>query len=241
MIYTPQTKMALMLCFKAHKKQTDKSGLPYVFHPFHLAEQMHDEDTTVVALLHDVVEDTPYTLRDLEKMGFSSTVVTALALMTHDKSMPYLDYVWKIRENSVARAVKQADLRHNSDLSRLDYVTENDRSRVLKYRMAGAILEEHRKEHDGTYRVEIPLDDERLYFLSMFYRETGPEKYSLDAEYANDVHCLFSAGDAEQVKRLLPNAESLPEALAIYLRNYNEENFITLLQKNGIPYESFHY
>ena len=53
MIYTPMTKTALKLCFEAHKDQTDKSGLPYVFHPFHLAEQMSDEKTTVVALLHD--------------------------------------------------------------------------------------------------------------------------------------------------------------------------------------------
>ena len=56
MIYTEQTKKALRLCFAAHKEQTDKSGMPYVFHPFHLAEQMNDEDTVTVALLHDVVE-----------------------------------------------------------------------------------------------------------------------------------------------------------------------------------------
>ena len=54
MIYTSDTKKAMKLCFEAHKEQTDKSGLPYVFHPFHVAEQMSDEDTTVAALLHDV-------------------------------------------------------------------------------------------------------------------------------------------------------------------------------------------
>ena len=70
MLYTDLTKRALKLCFAAHRDQTDKSGLPYVFHPFHLAEQMPDELTTVVALLHDVVEDTPYTLEDLAKLGF---------------------------------------------------------------------------------------------------------------------------------------------------------------------------
>ena len=60
MIYTPMTKTALKLCFEAHRDQTDKSGMPYVFHPFHLAEQMSDEKTTVVALLYDVIEDTDY-------------------------------------------------------------------------------------------------------------------------------------------------------------------------------------
>ena len=68
MIYTEKTKKALKLCFDAHKEQTDKSGMPYVFHPFHLAEQMETEETTVVALLHDVIEDTDYTLEDLKKM-----------------------------------------------------------------------------------------------------------------------------------------------------------------------------
>ena len=75
MIYTPETKKALALCFEAHKEQKDKSGLPYVFHPFHLAEQMADEESTVVALLHDVIEDTDYTLGDLKAMGFGENYV----------------------------------------------------------------------------------------------------------------------------------------------------------------------
>ena len=64
------TKKALKLCFDAHKSQTDKGGMPYVFHPFHLAEQMNDESTTIVALLHDIVEDTDYTLDNLLALGF---------------------------------------------------------------------------------------------------------------------------------------------------------------------------
>lgn len=141
MLYTPMTKKALCLCFEAHKEQKDKSGLPYVFHPFHLAEQMVTEETTVVALLHDVVEDTGYTLADLGAMGFPKAVLDALALMTHDKSVDYLDYVRAIRPNPIARAVKLADLRHNSDLSRLDTATEKDLARREKYRQAIALLE----------------------------------------------------------------------------------------------------
>ena len=120
MIYTQQTKKALKLCFEAHKDQVDQSGMPYVFHPFHLAEQMTDEDTTVVALLHDVVEDTDYTLDDLKEMGFSQQVLEAIALMTHEEGVPYLEYVARIRENPIAKAVKLADIDHNSDASRLD-------------------------------------------------------------------------------------------------------------------------
>ena len=142
MIYTPETKKAMKLCFDAHKKQVDKSGLPYVFHPFHLAEQMTDEDTTVVALLHDVVEDSDYTFADLQELGFSESVLAALRLLTHDESVPYMDYVAAIKKNPVARAVKLADLRHNSDLSRMDEVTEKTLARREKYLAAIRLLEE---------------------------------------------------------------------------------------------------
>jgi len=142
MIYTPDTKKAMRICFRAHKDQVDKSGMPYVFHPFHLAEQMRDEDTTVVALLHDVVEDTPYTLDDLADLGFNERVIDAIALMTHDDAVPYMDYVAAIRKNPIARAVKLADLAHNSDLSRLDEVDETALERAEKYKKAIRLLEE---------------------------------------------------------------------------------------------------
>ncbi len=141
MIYTELTKRALRLCYVAHRDQTDKSGLPYVFHPFHLAEQMTDETTTVVALLHDVVEDTDYTLEDLAEMGYPAPVLEALALLTHDPSVPYLDYVARIQPNPVARAVKLADLRHNSDLTRLDNVGVRELQRIQKYQAAIRLLE----------------------------------------------------------------------------------------------------
>lgn len=140
MIYTPATKKALKLCFDAHKNQVDKSGMPYVFHPFHLAEQMEDEITTIVALLHDLVEDTDYTFNDLKQMGFSLEVIGALTLMTHDKSIPYMEYINKIKENPIATAVKLADLKHNSDLSRFDTVDEKAIKRKEKYTEAIQIL-----------------------------------------------------------------------------------------------------
>ena len=141
MIYTDKTKKAMKLCFEAHKDQLDKSGIPYVFHPFHVAEQMTDEVTTIVALLHDVVEDTDYKLDDIAAMGFGQDVVDALALMTHDKNVPYLDYVAKIKDNPIAKAVKLADLAHNSDLTRLDVIDEKTRKRMEKYKTTIALLE----------------------------------------------------------------------------------------------------
>lgn len=142
MIYTAKTKAALKLCFDAHKNQTDKSGMPYVFHPFHLAEQMKDEDTTIVALLHDVVEDTDYTIADLKRMGFPTNVLEALELLTHNDGTPYMEYVAKIKDNPIAKAVKLADLEHNSDLSRLDTVDENALKRKEKYGQAIRLLNE---------------------------------------------------------------------------------------------------
>ncbi|MGN0006255.1 MAG: GTP pyrophosphokinase [Candidatus Gastranaerophilaceae bacterium] len=142
MIYTEMTKKALKLSFEAHKNQVDKSGMPYVYHPFHLAEQMSDEDKTIVALLHDVVEDTDYTLDDLSLMGFSDAIIEVISLMTHDKNTTYIDYIVHISKNSIAKAVKLADLKHNSDLTRLDVVTDKDLNRVEKYKKAIVLLEE---------------------------------------------------------------------------------------------------
>ncbi len=96
----------------------------------------------MVALLHDVVEDTDYTLEDIKKMGFNEKVIDALALLTHDPKVDYMDYVTKIKNNSLAKAVKLADLNHNSDLSRFDTVTEGDLKRNEKYKRAIAFLEE---------------------------------------------------------------------------------------------------
>ena len=144
MIYTPLTKKALKLCFEAHRDQVDKTDMPYVFHPFHLAEQMTDELTTVCALLHDVVEDTDYTISDLTEMGFPKEVTDAIALLTHDPAVPYMDYVAEVAKNPIARAVKIADLKHNSDLTRMEpnEIDEWALRRNEKYKRALELLGE---------------------------------------------------------------------------------------------------
>ncbi len=139
MIYTDLTKKALKISFNAHKEQTDKSGMPYVYHPFHLAEQMDDEYSTCVALLHDVVEDTDISLDELSRV-FPSEITDAVALMTHDDNVPYLDYVVRIKQNPIATKVKLADLEHNSDLTRLDKIDVKAIERLEKYKKAMEIL-----------------------------------------------------------------------------------------------------
>lgn len=121
MIYTPLTRKAMNLAYDAHHGQYDKVGAPYILHPVHLAEQMDDELSTVCALLHDVVEDTDYTMEDLSKL-FPPEVIEVLTLLTHDKDEPYLDYLARLKGHPVAEKIKRADIAHNSDMSRGDGV-----------------------------------------------------------------------------------------------------------------------
>ena len=142
MLYTPATKAAMRICYGAHAGQVDKSGLPYVFHPFHLAEQMETEHEVCAALLHDVMEDTDAAPEDLVAAGISAEYVATCLKLKHDPGVPYMDYVEALKDDPVARRVKMADLRHNSDSSRLDgEPTEKDLQRLEKYRAALRILE----------------------------------------------------------------------------------------------------
>lgn len=153
MLYTPLTKKAMKFCFAAHEGQLDKSGIPYVHHPLHVAESMRTEDETCVALLHDVMEDCGVSEGELRGLGLSDQAVEALRMLTHDPAVPYLDYVRAMRDardgadpeqaaaGAIACAVKRADLEHNSQLSRLDEVTDADLRRVAKYREAMAVLD----------------------------------------------------------------------------------------------------
>lgn len=117
MIYTPMVNRALRLAYRAHAGQLDRGGVPYIFHPYHLAEQMDDERSICVALLHDVVEDTSVTLEEIQR-EFPSEIAEAVALLTHDPSTDYFAYVRRLKANPLARKVKLADLMHNADQTR---------------------------------------------------------------------------------------------------------------------------
>ena len=143
MIYTKNTKLALSIMFRIHKDIVDKSGIPYVFHPYHLAEDLYDENEVIVALLHDAIEDSNLTLGELGEYEFSKEVLDAIALMTRDKDTEYLDYIIKLSRNKIARRVKMLDLLHNMDLTRLDPpYDEKTLERVEKYKRAYRILSE---------------------------------------------------------------------------------------------------
>lgn len=140
MIYTELTIKAMNLAYNAHHGQFDKGGVPYIFHPIHLAETMDDEISTCVALLHDTVEDTGVTLEQLAQ-EFPREVVEAVALLTHAEDVEYFDYVRNIKQNPVAVKVKLADLAHNGDPKRVSN-QGNAEKRREKYAAARKILTE---------------------------------------------------------------------------------------------------
>ena len=140
MIYTELTMKAMVLAYNAHHGQFDKGGVPYIFHPIHLAEQMDDEISTCVALLHDTVEDTDVTHEDLEK-DFPAEVVNAVRLLTHAEDVEYFDYVRAIKSDPIATKVKLADLNHNGDPNRISN-QGNAEKRRQKYAAARKILME---------------------------------------------------------------------------------------------------
>lgn len=137
-----QEEIARAIAEKAHAGQVDKAGRPYIEHPAHVAASVEGDKAKAIAWLHDVVEDTAATFDDLSDAGIGGEVIDALKLLTHDKNVPYMHYVAKVKGNDLARTVKLADLAHNSDLGRLPKVTAADLKRVEKYRRAIALLSE---------------------------------------------------------------------------------------------------
>ena len=144
MIYTDSTKKAMKLIFEKHQNQFDRAGIPYVNHPLHVAESMPDEDSTCVALMHDLIEDTNTTLDDIKAMGFNQKIIETLETLTHDHNEDYYKYVAKLSSNPMAIQVKLSDLYHNSDLSRLNEITEKDLMRCEKYKKCIVYLEKQR-------------------------------------------------------------------------------------------------
>lgn len=136
MLYSPLIKKAIQICYDVHKDQKDLAGYPYIFHPYHLAEQMDTENQIIVALLHDVVEDSDYNFDDLIKLGFNDEVIDAVEALTRRKNQSYNSYIERIKLNPIAIRVKLADLEHNMDTTRFETISESDQRRLEKYKSA---------------------------------------------------------------------------------------------------------
>lgn len=133
---------AIAVALEAHKGVMTRSGRPYILHPLRLMLQMETEEEMITAVLHDVVEDSDFTLDDLAAMGFPDPVLAALDLLTHDKELVHYDeYILGIKSNPLAVRVKLADLTHNMDIRRIpNPMKQRDLDRLQKYRRAWKTL-----------------------------------------------------------------------------------------------------
>lgn len=134
---------ALQIAAKAHESQTDKDGQPYILHPLRVMHRVEGLEAQIIAVLHDVVEDTKVTLDDLRAAGFSETILDGVRCVTHGKKESYADYVVRCKAHPLGRQVKLADLEDNSRLARLllrpDRL-EGDLKRLRKYVFAYKFL-----------------------------------------------------------------------------------------------------
>lgn len=130
---------AFIIMLKAHWKQRDKGNHLYIFHPIRVSRKCKGESAKLVALLHDVIEDNPnYNIEDFTFLDEEEK--EALELLTHNKGIAYFDYINEVKRNRIAREVKLADLKDNSNLNRLSTVTDKDIKRLEKYKLAQSIL-----------------------------------------------------------------------------------------------------
>ncbi len=136
----PTVEDAIALARRAHAGQVDKAGAPYISHPLRLMEAMDTDEERMVAVLHDVVEDSDVTLANLLDAGYPSAVVQAVELLTKPEHEDYFDYVRRVKQNPLARKVKLADLRDNMNRTRIARPTEKDDRRIEKYQQALEIL-----------------------------------------------------------------------------------------------------
>ena len=124
---------AIELAKQHHEGQTDKAGKPYIEHPLRVMNQVESEEEKIVAVLHDIVEDTDISLDDLRNEGFSKEVVDAVECLTKQDDENYDSYIERISFNPLAVKIKLADLEDNRDLTRLPEVTDKDLERIEKY------------------------------------------------------------------------------------------------------------
>lgn len=127
---------AISIAARAHEGQRDKAGAPYILHPLRVMMRMAEDDERIVAVLHDVIEDTSVTLSVLRAEGFSEQVLEALEHLTRRPDEDYEQFIVRAAKTALSRRVKLADLEDNSDLGRFANASEADRLRAEKYRRA---------------------------------------------------------------------------------------------------------
>jgi len=138
----PTLEDAIALAVEAHRGQRDKAGQAYILHPLRVMMRLETEAERMAAILHDVVEDTPYTLERLRELGYPEEVLGALDCLTKREGESYEAFIERVRPHSLARRVKLADLEDNMDVRRLLAVGPRETERLARYRAAWARLKE---------------------------------------------------------------------------------------------------
>lgn len=133
---------AVMIAAEAHAGQVDKAGEPYLLHPLRVMLQMGTIGERIVAVLHDVVEDSVWTLEGLAEEGFAPVLLEAIESVTRRPKEDYDQFILRAARNTTGCRVKLADLRDNCDLSRIVNPSEIDFKRIARYRQAIGLLEE---------------------------------------------------------------------------------------------------
>lgn len=133
---------AIRIAAIAHESQIDKAGQPYVLHVLRVMLRCTTPDARIAAVLHDLVEDTDWTLDRLRDEGFSESIVAVIDSLTRRPSEDYFDYVRRALQNPLAREVKRADLLDNLDTSRIPAPTARDWARIERYQQAMLLLEQ---------------------------------------------------------------------------------------------------
>lgn len=129
--------LAISITAKAFEEKLDKAGQPYILHCLRVMNATKgDEDTKCASVMHDLVEDTDYTFEQLTKLGFSDRTIGLLHLVTHQKDTDYMEYIKAIAVSDEATEIKLADLRDNSDITRLKGLGKKDLDRIEKYHRA---------------------------------------------------------------------------------------------------------
>ncbi|MDY0236199.1 MAG: GTP pyrophosphokinase [Gudongella sp.] len=131
---------AIDISFNAHKGQYDKAGKPYASHPIYVACKMKTDKEKIVALLHDVLEDTEITVEYLIQEGYTGEIIEAIIAITRENAEDYFQYIKRVKQNPLAKKVKIEDLKHNMDISRINEPTQRDLERVERYKKALVIL-----------------------------------------------------------------------------------------------------
>jgi len=127
---------AIIIATQAHEGQVDKGGNPYILHPLRVMLKMTTKESMITAVLHDVLEDTEVTIEDLQQAGFSEEIIAAVVALTRQEGEIYMDFIKRAKLNPIARHVKLGDLEDNTDLSRIPNPTDQDYSRINRYKKA---------------------------------------------------------------------------------------------------------